>query len=441
MVGKVSRLGSMLLVVLFLLPLAPHVPVSESVAAPATLILTVDRDSFNPRALEAIGGKIIYEVELAPVVIVTVPGKAVGLVSKISGVVNVSSDGVVRALAYSGGDAIARPPWAGGGGDQPAEVLPWGVDYIDAEQVWPSGYTGFVDVNGDGDGEIEVAVIDTGVDADHPDLSANIVWGKAVQNGRITDRYDDRNGHGTHVTGTIAAIDNDIGVIGVAPTVEIYAIKALGNGGFGSWSDLIIAIDLAVKGPDGVIDSDGDGIVAGDPDDDAPEVISMSLGGSSAPQELHDVIIAAYNLGIVLVAAAGNDGASSPSYPAAYPEVIAVGAIDSNGQVPSWSNRNPEIAAPGVDILSTYPDDTYETLSGTSMATPHVSGVVALIQAARLANGLPLLPPGGENDTTTSTVRGVLHVTAVDAGDPGYDSLYGYGIVDAYNAVNTAVQG
>lgn len=202
-----------------------------------------------------------------------------------------------------------------------------------------------MDVNGDGDGEIEVAIIDTGIDKDHPDLASNIKWGISVLHGKIGNNFVDRNRHGTHVAGTIAALDNDIGVVGVAPSVELYIIKALDNGGKGSWSDLVIAIDQAVKGPDGVIDSDGDGVVVGDPDDDAPEVISMSLGGSSAPPELHDVITAAYNYGVVIVAAAGNEGAPTPSYPAAYPEVIAVGAIDSSGNVPSWSNRQPEVAA------------------------------------------------------------------------------------------------
>ena len=108
----------------------------------------------------------------------------------------------------------------------------------------------------------------------------------------------------------------------------------------------------------------------------------MSFGGSSAPPELHDVITAAYNYGVVIVAAACNEGASTPIYPEAYPEVIAVGAIDSSGNVPSWSNRQPEVAVLGVDILSTYADESYNTLSGTSMATPHVSGTVALVQAA-----------------------------------------------------------
>lgn len=104
------------------------------------------------------------------------------------------------------------------------------------------------------------------------------------------------------------------------------------------------------------------------------------------------MIIQAYNAGIVIAVASGNEGSPSPSYPAAYPEVIAVGATDSDDQVASWSNRQPEVSAPGVDILSTYPDDTYNTLSGTSMATPHVSGVVALIQAAYYQKYGKILP-------------------------------------------------
>ena len=90
------------------------------------------------------------------------------------------------------------------------------MDYIDAERVWPLGINSFVDVNGDGDSEIEVAIIDTGVDKDHPDLAANIKWSISVLNGRITENFDDINGHGAHVTGTIAALNNDIGVVGVA---------------------------------------------------------------------------------------------------------------------------------------------------------------------------------------------------------------------------------
>ena len=437
---KLSRITIPILVTILLLaPYTPSSIMAVGQSATVTVITTIDKNHFNPHVVEALKGKIIYTADLAPIAIIQLPEAAVSHLKNIDGVLHVSNDAEIHALSTGNIGVMAPPPGKGKPGKgQPAQQLPWGVDYIDAEKVWPLGLTGFVDVNGDGDSEIEVAVIDTGIDTDHPDLASNIKWGVAVSHGRISNNYNDKNGHGTHVSGTIAALDNNIGVVGVAPSVEIYMIKALGNSGSGTWSDLIIAIDLAVKGPDGVIDSDGDGVIVGDPEDDAPEVISMSLGGGSPPPELHDMIIQAYNYGITIVAAAGNEGASQPSYPAAYPEVIAVGAIDSNGNVPSWSNRLPEVSAPGVDILSTYPDDTYNTLSGTSMATPHVAGTVALMQAARLANGLPLLPPGTENDTGTSTVRGILHTTSTDMGTSGYDELYGYGVINAYQAVLTA---
>ncbi len=221
--------------------------------------------------------------------------------------------------------------------------------------------------------------------------------------------------------------------------MEIYAIKALGNDGSGYISDIILGIEQALLGPDGVLDSDGDGIIVGDLDDDAAEVISMSLGGSADLQSLHDAIKTAYDYGVVIVAASGNEGSLTPIYPAAYPEAIAVGATDSNDQVPWWSNRGVEVSAPGVDILSTYPNDSYETLQGTSMATPHVSGVVALIQAAHYNKYGSVLPVGTFDDMGTNTVRGILHSTADDHGSPGWDADYGYGIVRADLAVQAAV--
>lgn len=396
------------------------------------VLVTIDKSKFNKLLIENLGGKVIYEFELIPMVLLVIPMKYVGTLNNIPGILKVEFDGSVYALRPS----ITPPGKAKQ--EQPPQTVPWGIERIKAPSAW-NITKGWADVNGDGDSEIEVAIIDTGIDRDHPDLSLNIKWCIAVLNGRVSERCDDRNGHGTHVSGTVAALDNEIGVVGVAPEVEIYMIKALNDAGLGTWSDLILAIEMAIKGPDGVVDADGDGVIVGDPEDDAPEVISMSLGGGSPPTSLHDIIKVAYSYNITLVAAAGNEGADSPSYPAAYPEVIAVGAIDEYDNVPDWSNRNPEVVAPGVNILSTYPDDTYEELSGTSMACPHVSGTVALIQAARLINELPPLPPGNSTDITTDTIRGILHVTADDLGDEGYDSLYGYGVIRADLAVEQAL--
>ncbi|AIF68774.1 hypothetical protein PAP_01675 [Palaeococcus pacificus DY20341] len=391
------------------------------------VIITIDRGNFNENSVRTLGGKVLAKGRLFPIVIAELPAPAVEHLKKAKGVVRVEYDAEAQILGKPPGKGKPKRP-------QPPQEIPWGIERINATNAWSI-------TTGSSGGVIEVAVLDTGIDYDHPDLAQNIAWGVSTLRGKVSTNprdYKDKNGHGTHVAGSIAALNNDIGVVGVAPNVEIYAIKVLGNGGTGFYSDIILGIEQALLGPDGILDADNDTIVVGDPDDDTAEVISMSLGGSSDVQALHDVIIQAYDYGVVIVAASGNEGSSSPIYPAAYPEVIAVGAMDSNDQVPWWSNRNPEIAAPGVDILSTYPDDTYETLSGTSMATPHVSGVVALIQAAHYNEYGTVISVGTFNDTEPNTVRGILHSTADDKGSSGYDIFYGYGIVRADSAVQVA---
>ncbi len=312
---------------------------------------------------------------------------------------------------------VGPPPWVGGGGDDDTTYpwqdddpeTPWGIERVFNGQYYGDQYTT----------SVQVAILDTGVDLDHPDLAANIVWAVDATGGRSAD---DKNGHGTHCAGTIGAVRDNAGVVGMYANVEIYAIKVLGNGGRGDWADLVNGIYLACQGPDGV---------EGTADD--ADVISMSLGGSSAPQEVHDAIIHAYNLGIVIVAAAGNEGDGDAStdeisYPAAYPEVIAVGATDKDDTIASFSNSGPyiEVAAPGVNIYSTYKGGGYDTLSGTSMACPHVAGLVALIIAVH-----GKMPVGTFDDTGQETVRGYLHSTALDLGPSGWDPAYGYGLVQA----------
>lgn len=311
-----------------------------------------------------------------------------------------------------------------GGKPQPSQVIPWGLVRIGAPDAWNIS-TGL---------SVEVAVLDTGVDKDHEDLGKNVVWGISVVGDTVSTNYrdwKDRNGHGTHVAGTIAALFNDIGVVGVGYNISIYAIKVLDNSGFGTWTDLAEGILWALKGPDGVIDSDQDGIVAGDPDDDAAEVISMSLGGFGYSKEVEDAVKLAYSYGVVLVAAAGNEGEEGVTYPAKFPEVIAVAAIDDNDSVPSWSSKGPEVelAAPGVDILSTVPNNRYDSYSGTSMAAPHVSATAALMISKILLDN---------RDYTVDYIRMVLIDTADDIGEPGWDQDSGYGVVRADLAVANA---
>ncbi len=310
--------------------------------------------------------------------------------------------------------------------------IQWDIFMIRAPEVWDALYP-YIGAAALGSG-VQVAVLDTGIDYTHDDLEGQVVWcvntadwwWPIVSSNPFWCR--DRNGHGTHVAGTIAALLDGNGVAGVSPAVKLYAIKVLNDYGGGYISDIAYGIYYAVLGPDGE---------AGTEDD--ADVLSMSLGGPSDDELLRDATYWAYQQGAIIVAAAGNEGDGDPStdevaYPARYPWVIAVAAVDSNGVSPEWSSEGPEVdvAAPGVDILSTYPGDQYATLSGTSMATPHVSGVVALIQAARMAYGLPKL---GFED-----VYEALTATAVDLGPEGFDNFTGYGLVDAYAAVGYALQ-
>jgi len=307
---------------------------------------------------------------------------------------------------------------------EPSQVIPWGINRTHAPDAWLTS-TGV---------GVQIAVLDTGVDKDHEDLYVNIVWGISVvgdEESMLYRDWRDKNGHGTHVIGTIAAMNNDVGVVGIGYNISIYVIKVISDSGFGTWQDLAEGIWWAIKGPDGIIDKDGDGVVAGDPDDDAAEVISMSLGGSSYSQEVEEAVKAAYSYGLVLVAAAGNEGEDGVLYPAKFAEVIAVAAIDENDDIPSWSSKGPEVelSAPGVNVLSTIPKDRYDYYSGTSMACPHVSGTIGLMISKMLDAGYTY---------TIEEIREILHKNADDIGSAGWDSASGYGVVRADKAVAAA---
>lgn len=282
---------------------------------------------------------------------------------------------------------------------QPAQALPWGIDRIDADLSWTT-------TTGD---PIKVAVIDTGIELAHPDLRNNIKGGYNAIN-PLKSANDD-NGHGTHVAGIIAAENNSIGVIGAGPQIDLYAVKVLNRNGSGYLSDVIEGIDWAIA--------------------NNMQVINMSLGSATNIQSFHDAVIRANEAGVVQVAAAGNDGLAV-NYPAAYPEVIAVSATDSTNTITSWSSRGTEVdlAAPGLSIYSTYKGQTYRTLSGTSMAAPHVAGTAALVltQTARCDADL-------DGSCSPSEVQDRLQATATDLGIAGPDGLYGYGLVNAYQAI------
>lgn len=223
---------------------------------------------------------------------------------------------------------------------QPAEVVPWGVEYMN----------NLVSDNTDNGDGIKTGIIDTGIDVDHPDLAANIKGGYNTTSKKKS--YDDDNGHGTHVAGIIGAVDNEVGVIGVAPQVDLYAIKALDYNGDGYLSDLIEAIEWCIV--------------------NNMDIINMSLGIDEDSLVLRESVMKAYNSGILMVAAAGNNHGGRCQYPALYKEVIGVGAIDQNNSIAEFSAiEGVDVWAPGVSIYSTHLDGYYLLKNGTSMAAPH----------------------------------------------------------------------
>jgi subtilisin family serine protease len=282
-----------------------------------------------------------------------------------------------------------------------SQTTPWGISTIAANSAWEI-------TTGSG---VKVAVIDTGIDNTHPDLKANVKGGKTYVRG--TRSYMDDNGHGTHVSGTIGAINNGIGVVGVAPNVSLYGVKVLDRTGSGTASNVINGINWAAN--------------------NGMQVITMSLGTSSDLQSIHDAVNNARSKGIVIVAAAGNDNGGPISYPAAYDGVIAVTATDISNNLAGFSNIGPQadFAAPGVNVYSTYKGGAYATMSGTSMATPHVTGVVALILATHISS----YDMNANGKWDPDEVQQKLIDTATDLGTVGFDNSFGYGLVNANNAV------
>lgn len=247
-----------------------------------------------------------------------------------------------------------------------------------------------------------IAILDTGVDLDHPDLKNKLVPGKNFA--WFASTPNDDHGHGTHCAGIAAATGNNgVGIAGMDQTAKIMPVKVLNLLGSGNTSDIINGVYWAT--------------------DNGADVLSMSLGGGSFSQSFQDAINYAWGKNKIVVAAAGNDGVSTKSYPAAYNNVLSVAATDQNDVKTSWSNYGADwvdVAAPGLNIYSTYYDGGYTTMSGTSMATPLVAGLVSLTWGKN---------PTASNATVVNRIETTADNTA------GVGSLFEYGRVNAYNAV------
>ncbi|MEU4622159.1 S8 family serine peptidase [Actinoplanes sp. NPDC023801] len=303
------------------------------------------------------------------------------------------ADGAVSVEIDARVHALGAPT-----GPDPLRSRQWSLATMRVAEAWPVST---------GEGVI-VAVIDTGVDSQHPDLAANVLSGYDATTdapGESTDVH----GHGTHVAGTIASVTgNNAGVTAVAPDVRILPVKALSDDGSGHMSDAA----------EGVVWAAGNGA----------QVINMSLGGPERSAALSNAIAYARSMGVTVIAAAGNERTegSPVSYPGADEGVIAVAATTASDTVAYYSNAGDyvDVAAPGSGIISTYPvaRGSYASSSGTSMASPHVAATAALLKAYQ-----PALTP--------DQIEDALERSAVDLGTPGFDIDHGYGRVDAVAAL------
>ncbi len=380
----VAILMAMIMVISVTVVLAGGVATTKENQSEKVPVIIMFKDKTDKELIKQHGGEIKCVYQIKPAVAVSLPQKAIDALKKNPKIAFIVPDLEIFTMA---------------------ETLEWGVDRIDADivheyNIWGTG--------------VKVAIMDTGIDYDHPDLAANYkggydFGGRLVWQGRNDDDPMDKQGHGTHCAGIVAAVKgNDIGVIGVAPEAYLYAVKVFDDRGNGRYSDVIEGLEWCI-------------------DNNEIQVISMSFGSaySAGDPGIEPWINAAYDAGILLVGAAGNEGSGVDTviYPARYTNVIAVAATDNKDDRASWSSTGPdvELAAPGVSIYSTYLGGGYATMSGTSMACPHVAGTAALA----------IVAGGGD-------VRQRLKDTADDLGAAGRDDLYGYGLVDADEAVPPA---
>ena len=382
----------------------PIVQVTDSVS---NLLVEVS-DSSSYGSLMAFAAErgidVPFSSELAGIVTLDPEGDAFGLSTEIAaleGVLSIASERKVRST-FTPSDPDTPDQWA--------------LSTVDAYEAWDLSL---------GTHDVIVAVLDTGIDWNHPDIGANIWTNEAGYHGYnfIDDNwfpmddnihgYDDSGDwqaniytyHGTHVAGIVGAVTNNAeGMAGLAQ-VQLVAVKVMNESG---------------EGTDGMVASG----IAWAVEEAHADVIVMSLGVDGESLSLRNAVNAAKNAGVVMVAAAGNDGTSVVSYPAAYGAVIAVGATDSANRRASFSNygANLDVMAPGVLIYSTQGGDGYQYLSGTSAAAPHVAGVASLMLSVN-----PALTPEEIGET--------INATATDISQTGYDPTTGWGIVNAFDAV------
>jgi len=301
-----------------------------------------------------------------------------------------------------------------------SDSLTYGLKKVRAKEIWDNlGMTG---------AGVTVGILDTGVDSSHPDLEGRVIAAKDFVSNYDDNTPNDGHGHGTHCAGTIGGKATSGKAIGVAPDVKFINAKIFSDSGSTSREAIL-------EGMQWMTDPDGN------PDtDDFPRVVSNSWGG---PLGTHwvEIMNTWHSMGMAPVFAAGNSGPrpGTVGAPGAYKEAITIGATDSQDNIARFSSRGPvtfqgetyikpDVSAPGVDVYSAKNGGGYQMMSGTSMATPHVAGVVALMLQA-------------DPDLPVERIREILHETSVDLGEPGMDNVFGMGRVDAFEAVQLVLTG
>lgn len=389
-----ATLVAVLLALLAIVPGGPA-PIDEAVAkAPDGRLVVLWRDD-APSALADAG---VAELHLSKTnarrsVVIAKPGQAAAVAKRLE------KDPRVKAVVPDAvGSVVAWPEDAA-----PSDEL-WSAYQYDMRLIgMPAAWQYTI-----GSPDVVVAVVDTGYELTHPDLQGIPVvdpYNSRAGSTSVKDGY----GHGTHVAGTIAAATNNaIGVAGMAPGVTIMPVKVLDSNGYGYWSDFLEGVDWAVA--------------------HGADVVNMSLGsGLSASQvaAFQPTFTRAWEAGVMVIAAAGNNSNDTPFYPASFANVISVSATNNSDTKANFSNYGPmvDVSAPGVGITSAFKDGTYRTMGGTSMATPHVAGLVALIRS---------LHP----EFTLEEIETAIKATAKDLGAPGRDDLYGAGRIVAPAALS-----
>ncbi|MFD1739607.1 S8 family serine peptidase [Bacillus salitolerans] len=336
-------------------------------------VLILFKDKVDKTIVTKAKGKVNREYKHVPALSITLPSTAIKGIQNNPNVKAVEKDIVLKVKS---------------------QTADWGITRTEAPKAWGANFTGK---------GVKIAVVDTGI-ARHDDL---VIPG-GISFVSYTTSFHDDNGHGTHVAGIIGARNNSIGSVGIAPESDIYAVKVLDQHGSGYLSDIVAGVDWSIN--------------------NKMDIINLSLGTTTHSSTLQQVVDKAYSQNILIVAAAGNNGSSDGSgdtvnYPARYSSVIAVSATDSSDRRASFSATGStiEVAAPGVSVLSTYLNNQYGRMSGTSMAAPYVAGNLALLIQAN-------------SSLSAKELRTKLQQGVVDLGTAGIDHWYGYGLIQAPKA-------